>query len=197
MTVSLPRKMSLKPELLTQRGLNIQESVYRHNDVKYEPRTFMVGGPNSRMREKKYEREVQDVSLLGFLQNPLQPIVYGVSSQSDHTLSLFFAAYLVQEFLRLTHQSNRVEWIRPSEIFQKRNIPDTTKLMVITGLSPVSTKPTLERVAWLLDAWDHIPRIVSITGEDPITFFHTSLYYKVDRVFFHTNNAVLREVEVL
>lgn len=197
MTTALPKRLSLKAELLSQRGLNIQESIYRHNDLKYEPRTFVVGGPNSRMREKKYARDVQDVSLQGFLQNPHQPIVYGVSSQSDHTISLFFAAYLTQEFLRLTHQSNRVEWMRPHDLFQRKNIPDTTTLLVITGLSPVSSKQTLERVANLLDQWDHIPRIVSITGDDPITFFNTSLYYRVDRVFFHTNSAVVREVEVL
>jgi hypothetical protein len=195
--ITLPKRLSLKPDLLAQRGLRIQESVYRHNDVKYDPRTFIVGGANSRMREKRYDREVQDVSLQGFLQNPLQPIVYGVSSQSDHSLSLFFSAYLVQEFLRLTHQSNRIEWMRPYDLFQRKNIPDTTKLLVITGLNPVSSKSTLERVSSLLDEWDNIPRIVSITGEDPITFFNTSLYYKVDRVFFHTNNAVMREVEVL
>lgn len=197
MTTALPKRLSLKAELLSQRGLNIQESIYRHNDLKYEPRTFVVGGPNSRMREKKYARDVQDVSLQGFLQNPHQPIVYGVASQSDHTISLFFAAYLTQEFLRLTHQSNRVEWMRPHELFQRKNIPDTTTLLVITGLSPASSKTTLERVATLLDQWDHIPRIVSITGDDPITFFNTSLYYRVDRVFFHTNSAVVREVEVL
>ena len=42
-----------------------------------------------------------------------------------------------------------------------------------------------------------MPIVVSITGEDPVTFFATSLYTKVHRVFFHTDNRVSREVEVV
>jgi hypothetical protein len=195
--IPLPRKLTFKEESFSQRGIHLPESVFRISEVKYQPRQFVVGGGNSRMKEKTYQREVQDRSLLGFLNQPTQPIVYGVSTQSDHAHSLYVAAYLAHEFMKNTHGSNRVTWLRGHQLFNQPTIPETTALLVITGLTPNTPKFTLDKVANLLDKWDHIPRIVSITGEDPITFFALSLYYRVDRIYFHAGNSVSREVEIL
>lgn len=195
--VSLPRKFVIKEEGFLQRGIVLPESTFRLGDVKYAPRTFVVGGPNSRMKEKTYTKEVQDQSMRGFLHNPNQPIVYGVASQSDHAHSLLVTAFLVQEFMRLTHASNRIVWLRGHQLFNPPHIPENTSLLVLTGLTPNTPKYTLDKVTNLLDKWDNIPRIVSITGEDPITFFALSLYYRLDRMYFHAGNAVSREVEVV
>lgn len=197
MTHPIPRKLSLRIDYLQEKGIDVQESSFRMNDIKFEPKPFMVGGPNSRMVEKKFSKEAQDISLQGFLNNPHQPVVYGVSSQSNHHLSLFFTAFLVQEFLRLTHGSNKVTWLRGYQLAKDNVVPESTRLLVLTGLTPNSSKYTLEQVANKLDRFDHIPRIVCLTGADPITFFATSLYYKVDRIFFHTDRTVNREVEVV
>ena len=194
--VHLPRKLVFKEELFSQRGIHLPESTFRVGEVRYAPKSFVVGGPNSRMKEKTYPKEVQDQSLLGFLRHPLQPIVYGVSSQSDHAHSLYVTAYLAHEFLRATHASNRVSWLRAHQLFNPP-IHENTSLLVITGLSPNTPKFTLNQVANLLDKWDHVPRIVSITGEDPISFFALSLFYRLDRLYFHTNSAVSRDVEII
>lgn len=195
--IALPKKLVFKEELFAQRGIVLPESTFRIGEVRYQPKQFVVGGPNSRMKEKTYGRDKQDQSLLGFLNHPTQPIVYGVASQSDHAHSLYVTAYLAHEFLKSTHGSNRVTWLRGHQLFQQPTIPETTSLLVLTGLTPNTPKFTLDKVTNLLDKWDHIPRIVSITGEDPITFFTLSLYYRLDRMYFHGGDSVSREVEIL
>jgi len=195
--IALPRKFALKEEVFASRGISLPESTFRLGEIKYAPKSFAVGGPSSRMRERTFTRETQDQSLIGFLRQPSQAIVYGVSSQSDHAHSLLVTAWLAQEFMRLTHASNRVVWLRGHQLSNPPPIPEATRLLVISGLTPNTPKFVLDKVCNLLDKMDTIPRIVSITGEDPITFFALSLYYRVDRVYFHAGDNVSREVEIL
>lgn len=195
--MTLPKKIQLRDDLFAQRGLDVPESAFRVGAFKFDPRPFSVGGPSSRMREKHYGKEIQEVSLQGFLDNPVRPYIYGVASQSNQEVSTMFAAYLAQEFLARSHSSNRAMWLRGHKLIRDQVIPDTVQLLVISGLTPNTPKFILDRVTNLIDQHDRMPIVVSITGEDPVTFFATSLYTKVHRVFFHTDNRVSREVEVV
>jgi hypothetical protein len=149
------------------------------------------------MNEKVYNPSAQIQSLSGYLKNPLYPAVYGVSSQSNPSTSLYFAAYLVQKFCELTHSSNYVQWIRPSDILDGNTVRNSPSLLVISGLTPNTPSFRLDKVFQILDEWDSIPRIVVMTGADPITYFATRLHYKVDRIFFHDESVAKRDVEVV
>lgn len=195
--MTLPKKIHLREELLSARGLEVPESAFRVGVHKFDPKPFSVGGPSSRMREKHYGKEVQEISLQGFLENPLQPSIYGVASQRSPEMANFFCAYLAQEFMQRTHGSNKVLWVRGHQISKDVIVPDTVTMLVLSGLTPNTPKFILDKVANMLDRYDTIPRVVSIVGEDPITFFALYLYTTVHRVFFHTDRAVAREVEVV
>jgi hypothetical protein len=193
----LPTRIQLKqPEtFFAERGIRVPQAIYRQQPFRFKPQTFAVGG--SRMKEKIYNPSVQEMSLQGFVQNPLQPVVYGVGAQSDPLIANYFAAFLVQKFCENTHASNIVQWLRPSDVLGEDTIRPSSSLVVVSGLSPNTPEWRRSKVADLLDENDGIPRIVVITGEDPITYFATRLFYKVDRVFFHDENAVKRNVEVI
>ena len=149
------------------------------------------------MKEKIYNPSVQEVSLAGFLANPLQPVVYGVGSQSSPMEANYFAGFLVQKFCELTHPSNTAQWLRPSDVLSDNPVRPSSSLIVISGLTLNTPSWRLSKVSDILDEYDSIPRIVVVTGTDPITFFATKLFYKVDRVFFHDDQAVKRNVEVI
>lgn len=196
MTQELPTSIRLRnPEtFFAERGVKPPSIILRQSSLKFRPQPFSVGG---KMASKLYQPEVQNVSLLGFLKNPLQPVVYGVSSQTDNVVSNFFAAFLLQKFCELTHSSNHVQWIRPDDKLTDDIVRPNTACLVISGLTPNTPGFRLSRVSDILDATDKIPRIVVMTGEDPITFFATRLFYKVDRVFFHDDESVNRTAQVI
>ena len=185
-----------RPEtFFDERGIRVPRLVFKQQPFKFRPMTFTVGG--RKMVEKNYNPSVQVVSLAGYLKNPLSPIVYGVSSQSNPSTALYFAAYLVQRFCELTHASNYVQWIRPSDVIDGNVVRNSPSLIVISGLTPNTPSYRLDKVFQLLDEWDNIPRIVVMTGEDPITYFATRLFYKVDRIFFHDEEVAKRDIEVI
>lgn len=192
-----PSRILLKnPEtFFDERGIRVPRMVNRQAPFKFRPNTFTVGG--KKMNEKVYNPSAQIQSLTGYLKNPLSPIVYGVGSQSNPSMALYFAAYLVQKFCEITHSSNYVQWVRPSDILNESTVRNSPSLLVISGLTPNTPSYRLDKVFQLLDEWDNIPRIVVVTGEDPITYFATRLHYKLDRIFFHDENVAKREVEVV
>lgn len=192
-----PNKIVVRhPEtFFDERGIRVPRLVFRQEPFRFKPSTFTVGG--RKMVEKTYNPSTQLVSLSGYLKSPLSPIVYGVSSQSNPSIALYFAAFLVQRFCELTHASNYVQWIRPSDFIDNGTVRNSPSLIVISGLTPNTPTYRLDKVFQLLDEWDNVPRIVVMTGEDPITYFATRLFYKVDRVFFHDENVSRREVEVV
>jgi hypothetical protein len=67
----------------------------------------------------------------------------------------------------------------------------------VTGLSPNSTAVKLEKTRDLLEQNSHIPRIIVVAGEDPVTFLKSRLYYPVHNIFFHSPGVLKRKVEVI
>jgi len=177
-------------DFFIQRGIRVPDLVFRQQPFRFRPQSFTVYGP--RMQEKLYDASLQNISLHGFLQAPLMPVVYGVSSQSNPARSNYMAAFLVQKFCEATHGSNSVQWIRPADNLNSDIVRGSPSLLVISGLTPNTPSFRLDRVYQLLDEWDHIPRIVVMSGEDPLTFFSTRLFYKVDRIYFHDEGIVQR-----
>lgn len=195
--MEVPSKILIKNPLtfFDERGIRVPRMLARQTPFRFQPQPFSVGGRT--MNEKLYNPSVQTVSLKGFLANPLSPFVYGVGSQSSPSHSLYFAGFLVQKFCELTHGSNYVQWVRPSDIIDGNTIRSSPSMIVISGLTPNTPAYRLDKVFQLLDEWDSIPRIVVLNGEDPVTFFATRLHYKLDRVFFYDEGVAKRSIEVI
>lgn len=190
-------RIRLKPrEFFLQKGIDIPGSVWARAQFPFKPQPFGIGG--DRLHEKLFDPSVQSASLDRFLEDPARPLVYGVSSAPDDTTAKYFAAFLVQSYLEAVHASQaQVLWARLDSGYENKFVNQEPSLLVITGLCPNSTVVKLEKARDLLEQNSHIPRIVVVAGEDPITFFKTRLYYPIHNLFFHSNEIVKRKVEVI
>lgn len=180
------------------KGINIPEYVWRTKPFAFAPATFGVS--NERLNEKLIGPEVQKKSLASFIDNPLAPCIYGVASAPSDDRAKYFAAYLVQQFVQNVPPSkNRILWHYLYADFKNPLIANDEQpsLLVITGLTPNSTPPKLEKARDLLEHYCDIPRIVVIAGEDPITFFASRLYFKLTHLFFHCDSIVKRTVQTV
>jgi len=183
-------------EFFLQRGCDIPGSVWATQPFRFDPQPFGVGG--ERIHERLYEASVQQESLNRFLENPMAPLAYGVGSEPDDARAKMFAAWLVQAYLDQVHASySTVLWARLDSGFENRFLQEEPSLLVLTGLSPNSTAVKLEKARDLLEKNTHIPRIVVVAGEDPITFFKTRLYSPIHNLFFHSQGVIKRRVEVI
>lgn len=194
------RHIKLKPrEFFENRGVEIPASLWRESPFKFDPQPFALS--TLKFEDKIYSESVQEDSLSGFLTDPFEPIIYGVGSAPNDSKSKLFAAYLVQQFLEQAHPSNTVLWLSMAMYNNQEKIREafsrTPSLIVISGISPNSNNYKLDVLKELLDHHENIPRIVVVSGEDPISFLFGRMYVACNRVFFHSSAIVKRQVQVI
>lgn len=177
------------------RGVDIPGYIWQEPPFNFNPLDFGVGG--DRIKEKVFDSEVQVKSLDRFLENPEYPSVYGVASAPSDQRAKYFAAFLVQNFLESAPLNATVRWDSLYGSFDNPGMSTEPSLLVITGLTPNSTPVKLEKARDLLEKHSGIPRIVVIAGEDPITFFMTKLFYRVNNLYFHSSALNKRRIEVV
>lgn len=182
-------------EYFLSKGVYVPPSLWREPSFKFQPLPF--GTNSDSLHEKIYESNVQKSSLSHFLKSPEDPLIYGVGSAPSDTKAKIFAAYLVQNFLEKAEEGSNVHWIGMDNSLRNPTINGFPSLIVITGLSPVSSNLKLDKTRDLLDAYPNSARIVVVAGEDPITYFSTRLFYDINGVFFHCAQSVKRKVEVV
>lgn len=188
-------KIKLEPRsFFLGHGVTVPGYLWAERPFKFNPTDFVVGG--DRLQEKMFLSDVQYRSLEDFTENPNSPIVYGVASAPNDLCAKMVAAYLVQIFLHRNSHC-RVKWDQLYGNFDNKNLSSELDLLVITGLSPNSTNVKLEKARDLLEHHSDIPRIVVISGEDPITFFSTRLYSAVHSIYYHSSTLVKSKIEVV
>lgn len=198
--MSVRTTIKLRPhEFFLERGVEVPAVLWREPPFRFAPEAF--GTVNPRLEEKIFMPAEQENSLANFLANPHDPIVYGVGSAPSDAKAKVFAAFLAQKFLELSHPSNTVQWVSCGMFAHSDKFRDvfhrTPSLLIVTGLSPNSSNYKLDVVCELLEQNSHIPRIVVIAGEDPISFLFGRMSYHVHRIFFHSTALVKRKVEVI
>ncbi|QBQ74691.1 DNA exonuclease [Burkholderia phage BcepSauron] len=175
--------------------------VWRCSKFRWQPRDF--GTENERLRERVIDSSVQDSSLCRFLEDPTTPMTYCVAGSPDDRQALYFAAYLVSEFQRRSH--NAVVWHNlyggfDNPVLKKydddSNIPDPG-LLVLTNLSPQATNTKLDKTRDLLTRFAGIPRILVVAGEDPISFCAARLNVEVNAIAYFRGNTLKQRVEVI
>lgn len=192
--------IKLKPrEFFENRGVEIPGSLWREPPFKFDPQPF--GLSTAKFEEKIYPESVQEDSLTGFISDPFEPIIYGVGSAPNDSKAKLFAAYLVQQFLEHAHPSNTVLWLSMAMFSNQEKVREafarTPSLIVMTGISPNSNGYKLEVARELLEHHENIPRIVVVSGEDPISFLFGRMYVACNRVFFYSSAIVKRQVQVI
>jgi hypothetical protein len=67
----------------------------------------------------------------------------------------------------------------PDRLRDSDGTSDQPSMLILSNITKDSTAVKLEKVRDLLEIYNHIPRVVVVTGEDPITFANTRLLIQV------------------
>lgn len=198
--MSTHRQIKLKPrEFFENRGVEIPLSLWRESPFRFDPQPFALS--TAKFEEKIYSESIQEDSLSGFIADPFEPSIYGVASAPNDSKAKLFAAYLVQQFLEHSHPSNTVLWLSMAMYNNQDKVREafsrTPSLLVITGISPNSNNYKLDVLKELLDHHENIPRIVVVSGEDPISFLFGRMYVACNRVFFYSSPLVKRQIQII
>jgi hypothetical protein len=161
----------------------------------FRPNDYILEHP--RLNRKEIESFLQLKSLASFIENPDYPGVYGVASDPNDNVALYFAAYLVATFLSSRPRAN-IRW--HSLMGYKNTLLEEEQqldLLIVTNVTVDSSQHRLEMLRDLLVKYADIPRIVVIGGDDPVTFFATKLHFKLTHLFFNSGPLVKRAIEVI
>ena len=186
-------------ERYLERGIIVPGSVWREPPFKFDPHSFGISSP--RLEEKIYSPEDQIQSLNRFCSDPASPAIYGVGSAPSDSRAKMFAAYLTSIWMHSTHGSSTALWVSAGLFATSESFKDAffkkPDLLVVSGLSPNSSNYKLEAVHELLSHHEDIPRILVISGEDPISFAYGRLFCSIHNLYFHSTNVVKRKVQVI
>lgn len=178
-----------------ERGVEVPSFVWQEPPFVLDPIEFVPSAEG--LDKRPFPFAVQLESLSRFEDNPLKPHVYVVAGEPTDSKALYFAAYLVQLFLIGNGAVSQVSWERIYGGFHKRNYDARgCDLLVLSNIARTDTNVKLEYVRDLLDIHSDIPRILVVSGEDPVSFSYTRLHSKMTNFFFHSAKLVRRKIEV-
>lgn len=177
--------------------------VWRQGPFKWDPAPFAV--ESDRLNERIVDPAEQDKSLQLFLDDPTRRMVYGVSGNPHDGKAKLFAAYLVDQHMKHRGLGAHVVWHTVYEGFDNKLLREYDEvdgkspptLLVLTNITPNASSTRLGKVRDLLERFSDIPRIVVMAGEDPLSFFTTRLYYKINALAYFSESLVKRKVEII
>lgn len=182
------------PDIFVQRGVHVPGSLFATRPFKFSPVPFAIG--NEYLKQKILQPEIQEAALAGFLEAPQKPCTYGIGSDPDPEKAKYFAAFLLEHYLKNSPNS-LARWYGLHERTDLIKNDAPCSLLVITGCNPKMTQYRLEKCRDLIDHYENIPKLVVIGGEDPVTFFASRLHQRMTHLFYTPSNAVNRTVEVV
>lgn len=162
----------------------IPGSVWAQQPFKYTANIFEPS--SERFDKKPVPPSVQARSLQDFAQDTKAPIVYCISGTPDDSRARYFAAYLT--YLHMQQVKNaRPVWLPVFSGGRQEPDPLEPTLLTIYNVAANSTAFKLDRVRDLLTQYDYIPRLLIVSGEDPISFMRARLHHSVQAIqFFQT-----------
>ena len=156
--------------------------VYR-NLVKYE-----VDLP--RMNTKVVTVGKQENALRKILANPIRAnYVLGISSFPSDLLAKHLAIEITYRALQAwqkRHKPGRTmpTWHRVfggfNDQLRDKPIDENPSLLILSNVNEASSAYKLEKVRDILEKYSHVPRIVVMSGADPISFFASKLYSPIN-----------------
>ena len=196
MQVSKPNSNPVNIDIRRLRKGIVPDSIFRLSRYKFDPQPF--GVEEERMAERIIEPSTQYKSLDMFTADVNKPMIYGVGSSPDDTIARTFAAYLVMLHLQTTAYAN-VVWESLYGGFQNKLLDSEQRptMLVLSNLAPNSTNQKLEKAKDLIDKFDDIPRVIVVSGLDPLSFLSTRLYVPTHGIFYHSSKALKQKIEVI
>jgi hypothetical protein len=196
---ALPRSYFL------QHSIEIPSWVWRQGSFRFKPTPF---APTSeRLTKTIIDPSKQMRAYASWRSDPtmFDGSIYFCASEPNDQYAAYFAVHLVQLWLKHTEKTNRVPYVRwvtcqaPDWHIGRSIIEDSApcELLIISNLTPNSSRSRLERVRDLTLACSSIPVILVIAGEDPISFGTQRLHLPVNALFFHSGQLIKRQVEVI
>jgi hypothetical protein len=163
----------------------------------FRPQDYMLEHP--KLKTKEIDSFLQLNSLANFIKDPDYPGTYGVASEPNDAVALYFAAYLVATYISRFPRAN-IKWHSISgykNSLLEDGTEDSIDLLIVTNVTANSSQHRIEMLRDLLVKYADIPRIVVIGGEDPVTFFATKLHLKLTHLFFQSGAIVNRVHEIV
>lgn len=148
------------------------------------------------LRVRRVQKQVQLSKFEALSANPLsQPYVYIVSSSPNDGKAKQVAMYLMQRALMAVAAGNiprsaigrqaplwhtiTGSW---NDVLRDRPQEHSPGMLVLSNVTNLSTNVKLEKLRDLLELYNSVPRIIVISGEDPLTFANTKLLLPVNGV---------------
>jgi len=180
-----------------QLGTLVPGSVFRTPAFPFLPQAFAA--ESLKLNERIFDESVQYNSLEMFREDPSAPLIYTVAGNPDDGRARLFAAYLVGLHLA-THKNAHIEWHSVNGSFANpflKEDVDGMSMIVLTNLSPVATQTKLDKVRDICEKYEHIPRVLVVAGEDPISFMATRVYLPCNAMAYFSDSMIKKRVEVL
>ena len=80
-------------------------------------------------------------------------------------------------------------------VSKESNSTSRPSLLILSNVTLDSTAPKIEKLRDILEFYSTIPRIVVVSGTDPLTFFHSKLYMSLNASCFLASNLVKKPFE--
>lgn len=191
----LPSK--IKVDHSGQVAVVVPSSVWRCRPFKWDPQTFAT--ESDELNQKFIEPSVQDASLLEFMENPASPMIYGIAGNPDDQKAKLLAAYLMDVHCKRFRNGANPWWINLTGGFDNPWLDKERRpsMIVIAGLTPLSTNVKLEKARDILETHTDIPRLVVVAGQDPLSFLSRRLFVPVNGLAYMCEALIKRAVEIV
>lgn len=180
----------LKEKSLIARGVPQADFIHGKEQFDVVPNLVKYETELARMPSRTVGTAKQLKALSSVCENPLRSsYVLGISSFPTDALAKYLAIHIfdlaMQSWVR-RHKPGRVMplWHRVfggfNDPLRDKPIEETPSLLVLSNINEASSSYKIEKVRDILEKYSHIPRIVVMSGMDPLTFFATKLYYPIN-----------------
>ena len=148
---------------------HVHSSVWSTRPFAFDPVGFVP--ESKKLGGKIIEASVQGQSLRTFWRDPKTPMIYVVAGNPDDAKAKYFAAFLVSLHMAALGVRADVLWESVTGVWENQALRrDAPSMLVLSGLTDISSKVKLEKARDLIERWPTIPRIVVCAGEDPLSF---------------------------
>ena len=178
---------------LIQRGL--PRDILRNHPFEVDGHTYTFASTVEGLKTIRIAKKLQLEHLDHVLSKPFgRPYLYIISSTPNDAKAKQTAAFIMEratigqlggKYPRSTRGKTSPRWHMVNGSFRdslRDNDTDNPSMLVISNVTTTSTNVKIEKVRDLLEQFSSIPRILVISGEDPISFANSKLFLSVNHV---------------
>ncbi len=215
MKISLDKRNSVATRQMVTRGL--PKSILSYPSFLLEDRAVSFVSAVEGLREKRIEKSKQIESIRKIVEDPfLGPYVACISGTPHDVNAKLLGAYIMMQAVVM--QSNKEELSKKQQrrlkdkgfpvwhnlyggfdnplVTKENNSIHKPSLLIISNITLDSTGPKIEKLRDILEAYSSIPRIVIVSGTDPLTLFHSRLYSNLN-FCCHLGSTLTKKSHVL